>query len=310
MSSDESNEVTRSRKPYERHRREPDSPVPTEQPELPILDPVQWKLVRLGLALVFWGSVAILAVSGLFAAFWMCTLFFGKPDADLMRTLAIGSGCIALAGGLVAVVGQCLCVGVPAVSRARGLIISSVVGTVVTALLIGMAIPQVLAQPSPDAQVDSKTPAAGGEVPKVDVPKVEVPEAEVPKVEVPKVEPPPQAEPKAEPPMADAAPKVATPAPDFPISRITRIWIMAAYFVSQVFFIFFLKKVAIYFHNVFIAESAGGYVTLLAFHTALIALLPRVAMIACFFWVVLIGLEFIILVWFLNLLAGTRKAVG
>jgi len=306
MSSDESNEWPRARKPYERHRREPDSTLPAEQPDIPILDPAQWKSVRLGLGLVFWGWAAILAVSGLFAAFWICTLFFGKPDAGLMRTLAMASGCIAVAGGLVAVAGQCLCMGVPAVSRARRLIISSVVGTVVTALLIGMAIPQVLAQPSPDDQVDSKTPAPGGEVAKADVPN-----AEVPKVEVPKVEPPPEAEPKAAPPMADAAtPKAAPPAPDFSISRMTQIWIMAAYLVSQILFILFLKRVALYFHNVFIAESAGGYVTLLAFHTALIALLPRVAMIACFFWVVLIGLEFIILVWFLNLLAGTRKAVG
>ena len=103
MSSDESNDVTRSRKPYERHRREPDSPVPTEQPELPILDPVQWKFVRLGLTLVFWGWVAILADSGMFAAFWMGTLFFGKPDPDVVRALVIASGCIALAGGLVTI---------------------------------------------------------------------------------------------------------------------------------------------------------------------------------------------------------------
>jgi hypothetical protein len=91
-----------------------------------------------------------------------------------------------------------------------------------------------------------------------------------------------------------------------PIRRIA----LAAYLVSQILFVFFLKRVAIYFNDVFLAESTGGYLALLIFHTALVALLPAAAMIACFFWVIMLALQIVLMVWFLVLIAGTRRAIG
>jgi hypothetical protein len=92
--------------------------------------------------------------------------------------------------------------------------------------------------------------------------------------------------------------------------RLPKLLMMAGYFISQMLFILFLKRVALYFHDVFLADSTSAYLTLLLAHSALVALLPLEVMVACFFWVILLALQFLLVAWLLSLVAGTRKAIG
>jgi hypothetical protein len=345
--------------PFERHRREPkDIPQPPETSTVPF-DPLKWKLVRTGLGLVFWGWAAILGAAGFFAVYWFWTFFFAKPELPedqalpvggqfwqyttllftngvaWIRTLGMAAGCIALLGAVAVFAGQCLCVTVPAVARARGPAIGAVVASVV-------AIPAMVALPffvevQPLNAPNNQEPAPGATQPD-DAKKTEAPPAEIP----PKVEAPPTDNPgkvetapaddaakadagkadagkadagkadagKVDAPPAEAAPKPPPPFPAVTVPSLPRLLIFAAYFLSQVLFLAFLKQVALYFHNVFLADATSAYLALLFVHTALLALLPPAALVACFFWVIMLALEFLLIGWLMTLVAGTRKAIG
>ncbi len=98
--------------------------------------------------------------------------------------------------------------------------------------------------------------------------------------------------------------------PGLTVSGNITYLILGAYLFSQFFFILFLKKVAIFFHNSFLADSMGGYLTLFFLHTLLMAFLPASALIACFFWLVMLGLKFVLAIWLLKMLAATCLAIG
>ena len=322
---DETSDLPRAHSlPYERHRRELDKPAAEEPTDALTVDPARWNPVRIGLTVVFWSWVTILAMIGLFTVLWLCVFFKITTDDALIRTWGWVIKSIALVGILASLVGQCLCIGVPKPARARAYIIGSVVGMLAFASCVVMflVVPKFTPPGPPFArggEVNKAPFARGGEgddapVTKgVDVPKDDVPKDEVPKGEVPD-EAPKAADDdggKVEPPAPRQAPAILnTQLPGMAIPKANKLWISAAYLVSQILFILFLKRVALFFHDLFLAESTGGYITLLTLHAGIIAFLPPEALIACFFWVILLALEFMLVVWFLLLIRGTRKDLG
>jgi hypothetical protein len=319
---DDLNDFPRARHPrsFERHRREAPKAAPVEEePQAPAFDPVKWSPARRGLGLVFCGWAVVLGTCGLFVLYWLWIFFFhkieprdGDPlpvggqfwlytiylfrnDVASIRTIGTVAGCVVALGALVGFAGQCLCITVPAVARARWLVIGSVVGTIITIATAGAVFASGIGK-DPES-VDAQQPEAKASVPAGEAPKTEPAAGE----EAPKVEAP----------MAgDAAPPPKPFVPGVAIPWLPRLLILAAYFASQVLFIFFLKRVALYFHDVFLADSASAYLALVLTHSLLLALLPIEALVACFFWVILLALQFMLMAWMLVLLAGTRRAIG
>jgi hypothetical protein len=98
-----------------------------------------WNVVRIGLGLMFWGSIAASALSVLFAGLVMLAFQLDRaagrvaPEAlVIVAYLLIG---LMLLVGLLVFIGQCLCIAVPPESKARGLAISSAAGIVVLVVL-------------------------------------------------------------------------------------------------------------------------------------------------------------------------------
>jgi hypothetical protein len=273
--TDDINDLPRARLPYERHRREV-----VEEQIAPASDPTKWHSVRIGLRLIFWAWVVIVAIAGLFIAFLLANVVLLKADVALVRNLGLAAAGIVVLAGLVSFAGQCFCIATPRGAHAKGLAIAAVVVTVIAAGLAGITIYQMIVDISQGIpQVVAAQPA---------------PDAAVPQAEAP----------------AEATAKVEPLIPAVTVPRTARVAVLAAYAIGQILFVLFLKRVAVFFHDVFLAENTGGFLTLLLAHAAMLALLPRAAMIACFFWVILLGLQFLIMIWFLRLVAGTRKAIG
>jgi hypothetical protein len=278
--------------PYERQRRDPaQAPV-----EPPTYEPAKWKAVRTGLAIIFWAWAAILALGALFLAFWLGNSFLHKLETPVMRSVGGAAACAGLACLAAIFVGHCLCMFVPAMARARAWAIASVCAAVATLALVVVMIfewPPQFGTPPPDQK-----PAAEAAAPQAEAPKV---------VEAPKAE---GEAPKAEGQPADAVPTTTESlVPRIRLQRLPKLAIVAAYFLSQLFFMFFIRKIALFLHEIPLAESIGGYTTLLLAHSLLLGLLPTEAMIACFFWLIMVALEFVIIAWLLILLAGVRRAL-
>jgi hypothetical protein len=102
-----------------------------------------WNTVRIGLGMMFWGTIAIIVLAVCAAAFMFLILGlafggrggFGGRNADALGALGIVLVGFLLVTALIVFVGQCMCIAVPPESRARGLAIGSVVGIVATILL-------------------------------------------------------------------------------------------------------------------------------------------------------------------------------
>jgi hypothetical protein len=282
-SADDPNQLPLGKLPYERRQRvEP--PLSLEEQRTLAMDPVKWKPVSMGLALIFWGYFAVLTVVGLFTLLYLYNQIKVKIDVEDIREIAMGAGGICLVGVLLVIAGECLCIAVPKIARARTLIILSVLALITMLVSLGLfAVTWAeLPQPAP-VPADAQAPAA----------------------------PPEKAAADADPNKPPVV--VIKKGPLWPGLRVPMnitYLILGAYLVSQFFFILFLKKVAVFFHNTFLADSMGGYLTLVFLHTLLVAFLPAAALIACFFWIVLLGLKFVLAIWLLKMLAATRKAIG
>jgi hypothetical protein len=257
------------RLPYERHRREP-APTGTEttSADSDTVNPLQWRPVRRGLTIAYWGWVALFCCCSVAALFVFLYLFKFVTNENLIHWLKWGIGSVALSGFLAIFTGECLCLAVPRVARIRGWATGAVVFLVILAIGVGVN----LTKAEPLAPFINPTPI---------------------------------------PPATNVnAPNGESPLPGKPFFNPTKLFILGAFLISQMLFTHFLKRVALLFHNEPLAESTGSYLALLIFHTALLALLPPEAMIACFFWVIMLALQFVLMAWFLNLLAKTRKAIG
>ncbi len=275
--------------PYERPRRDLDK-LPAEPPTY---EPAKWKAVHTGLNVIFWAWAAILTVGVLFLALWVGNNFLHKIDQPTMRTIGIGTGYLGLACLAAVFVGHCLCTLAPAVAKARFWAIASVASAVATIVLAVVTLtqwpPQIGYVPPPPE------PKPGADAPK------EEPKAEAPKVEA---EPP-----KADQPAEGAATKSEPFVPRITFRPLPKFLTVAAYFLSQIFFTLFIRRAALFLHEIPLAESTGGYITLIFTHSLLLGLLPTEALIACFFWLIMVGLEFVIIAWLLILLAGVRRAM-
>jgi hypothetical protein len=287
-SADDPNQLPLGKLPYERPKRvEP--PLSLEEQRTLAMDPVKWKPVSLGLALIFWGYFAVLTVVGLFTLLYLYNQIKVKIDVDDIREIGMGAGAICFVGILLVIAGECLCSAVPKVARGRILIILSVLAMITMMVSLGVFVVTWEAPPEP--------------------PPVPPPDAQA---AAPAIQPAPE---KA---VADADPNklpvvVIKKGPLWPgltVPANIKFLILGAYLVSQFFFILFLKKVAIFFHNTFLADSMGGYLTLFIVHTLLVAFLPTAALIACFFWIVMLGLKFVLAIWLLKMMAATRRAIG
>jgi len=267
--SEDPDDMPPGRLPYERHSREPaQAGTETKPADSNTVDPLQWRPVSLGLTIAYWGWAALFCCGSVATLFLFLFLFKFVTNENLIHLLIWVIGSIALAGILTIFTGECLCVAVPRVARARAWAIGSVVFLVILAIGVGTN----LTKAEPLAPFINPTPI---------------------------------------PPATDVnAPKPESSLLVKPFFNPTKIFILVAYLISQMLFTFFLKRVALHFHNEPLAESAGSYLALLIFHTALLALLPPEAMIACFFWVILLAVQFLLMTWFVNLLAKTRKAIG
>lgn len=291
MSTEEPNDLPRAHSlPYERHRRDLDQITHEQQQDALTVDPARWNPVRMGLRLVFWGWVAILCMIALFTVVWLSFFFKYITNDDAINTAGWIVKSLVLLGLLASFVGQCFCMLVPKAAAARRWIIASVVGTIAFAVCVIL----LLVLPRPPAPAPAAAPA-----PKAD-------EEAKPAV------PPPQEGDVKPPPPAPRPPsfKINTQLPGMTVPQAIKIWLLATFVVSQFFFVMFLKRVALFFHNQFLAETTGGYLTLLFLHAAILALLPPAALVACFFWAVMLALEFVIAIWFLVMVRGTYKAVG
>ncbi len=281
--SDEPSDMPRAHSlPYERHRREPDKIALEQEQESLTVDPARWNPVRIGLTVIFWAWLAILGMIALFTILWLGVFFKFVTDDKLIRTVGWIVKIVVLVALLASLVGQCLCVLVPKAAAARIWIVGAIVGT----LAFGSCAVFVLVVPQPP-------PPAPAPVAKV--------EDEV----KPEAPPPQEGDAKPEPP-APRAPSItlSTQLPGTSISKPRKIWLLATFVLSQFLFVTFLKKVTLFFHDLFLAESTGGYLTLLTLHAAVLALLPPEALVACFFWVVMLALEFLLVVWFLVMVRG------
>jgi hypothetical protein len=274
--------------PYERHRRDPDQIALEQQQEAVTVDPARWNPVRLGLTVVFWGWLAILTMIALFTVLWLGVFFKYITDDALIHTSGWIIKTVVLLGMLAYLVGQCLCIAVPKAASARLWIIGSVVGTIafgICAVLFFIVDPQRIPPPLAAAKVEEEAKPA--------------------------VPPPEEGDVKPEPPVPrEPSVKLNTQLPGASIPKPRKIWLLATFVLSQFLFVTFLKKVTLFFHDLFLAESTGAYVTLLILHAAILALLAPEALVACFFWAVMLALEFVLVVWFLVMVRGTRRAVG
>ena len=291
MSTEEPNDMPRPHSlPYERHRRDPDRIALEQQQEAQTVDPARWNPARLGLRIIFWGWVAILCMIAVFTVVWLAYFFKYLTNDDAIHTAGRIVKGVVLVGLLASFVGQCICVMVPQAAAARRWIVAAVAGNVAFALCVIL----LFTLPRPAAPAPAAPPAAKAD------------EEAKPAV------PPPQ-EGGVKPPAPAPRPpsfKLHTELPGMTVPRALKTWLLATYVVSQIFFVMFLKRVALFFHNQFLAETTGGYLTLLILHAAILALLPPAALVACFFWVIMLGLEFVIAIWFLVMVRGTGKALG
>ena len=289
MSSEEFTEPPLGKLPYE--RRPHDLPPPSlEELQTLALDPLKWRPVSWGLTLIFWGYFVILALLGCFAIVAIWSRFLKESPADYVTTIVgilfvIGVIAIFLAG-LMILVGNCLCVAVPRISGARLYMIVSLLGTGFLATLTGLAFFATVSKAMDDPnffKVSPKKVVAG----------------------------PDQAQPAAEPAKQDDQdPANKKDAPLQDSSVLLKLLMQLPFLVSQFFFILFLRKVALFFRQPFLADSMSGYQTLLIFFVALNVLLPSVAMTACFFWVVMLGIQIVMAIWQIRLVAATRRAMG
>ncbi len=128
-SADDPNQLPLGKLPYERPKRvEP--PLSLEEQRTLAMDPVKWKPISWGLALIFWGYVAVLTVVGLFTILYLYNQIKVKIDVDDIREIAMWAGTICLVGILLIIVGECLCVAVPKAVRGRTPIILSVLAMI------------------------------------------------------------------------------------------------------------------------------------------------------------------------------------
>jgi hypothetical protein len=263
--------------------------------EAAALDPLQWRPVRAGLALILWSWIAILGFAGLFV---VC-FFLTRGDAfwAVARLLAI----LAAGGCLVSFAGQCLCLLAPATSRARGLVLGSVVGTAVAVVSFSVLLWSGMAQAAQDQIADDRKQEPAEQ--KQDVPDNKKSEP----ADDAKHGPP--GEQKQDAPETQKQP-VRPAYPRLPIPMPTALLITAVYLAGHALFVLFLRKVALIFNDLFTAERTGGYLTLFILHALLAVLLPPAAMVACYFGVVMLGLEVVLVVWYVSLVIGTRKAIG
>jgi hypothetical protein len=275
---------------YERHHREPPRELPEEH--FVAVDPLQWRPVRLGLNLVWWGSLTVLAGLTFFALFWLLNVFFLKADESVVRPARWSAAGLAVLGGFLTFAGQCFCVKAPRPAKARVFIIGSIVGMIATAALAGMVVLGVPIIPSAEEAAAQVAPAPKEGEPAKDViaPKDDAQNKD-------------QAATPAGETFSRAAPAWII------ITRRAKAPILVAYLLGQFLFILFLKRVARFFHDEFVADNTGAYRAFLIMHTALAILLPPAALVACFTWVIMLGLEFILMIWFLILVAATRRAI-
>ena len=287
--TDEPSDMPRAHSlPYERHRRDLDQVALEQQQDALTVDPARWNPVRLGLTVIFWGWLAILTMIALFTVLWLGVFFKYITDDALIHTSGWIIKAVVLFGLLAHLVGQCFCISVPKAAAARLWIIGSVVGTLAfgsCVVLFFVVDPQRIPAPVPVAKVEEDAKPA--------------------------VPPPQEGDAKAEPPVPrEPSIKLNTQLPGAMIPKPRKIWLLATFVLGQFLFVAFIKKVTLFFHDLFLAESTGGYLTLLILHAAILALLPPEALVACFFWAVMLALELVLVVWLLMMVRGTRKAVG
>ncbi len=285
--SPEDSDLPRHKLPYERHHKSSELPQPAGPPSL---DPVQWKPIRLGLTLVLAGWTILLAVIGVLTLCLFVTFVRAAMTMETLETFARGAGFFALVGVLLVLAGKCTCCLVPGVAGARRWIFASVLASVGTLVAGGMLLFAIEIRP---AALPEAPPAGDKTQPEVVPPQ---PEASPPKQDA------------VPPPAEVAAPKADSQPPLFFIPPGIKWLALACYLVSQITFTYFLKRVAHYHNDLFLAESMGGYLTLFVVHAALAALLPPHALIACFFWLIMLALEMLLVAWLLKLVYSVRRA--